>query len=212
IGAAVAASPRARGAVVWLKDGDLPEPGPLLLVPAAVVIPVEVLRSVLGAAPGTAVAAAAAADAPALTVAASVAEALGGDLAAGGPLGAELARVGVRPTLDARALVARDAAGRVEADRRLHAALGSAIDSRLDVHLHRRFSRHITRAAIAAGVTPNAITLTSFALGLVSVWCLWRAGAARALAGFLFYFVARVPGPAGRRGAPRPPRRAAMGR
>jgi CDP-alcohol phosphatidyltransferase len=192
IGAAVAASPRARGAVVWLKDGDLPEAGPLLLVPAAVLIPVEVLRSLVDAAPGGAVAAAAAADAPALTVAADVAEGLSSDLAAGGLLGAGLGRLGVRATLDARALAARDAPSRVEADRRLHAALGSAIDSQLDVHVHRRFSRYITRAAIAAGVTPNAITLASFALGLASVWCFWRASAASALAGLLIYFVAVV--------------------
>jgi phosphatidylglycerophosphate synthase len=192
IGAAVAASPRARGAVAWLKDGDLPEPGPLLLVPATVLIPVDVLRPLVDAAPGGAVAAPAATDAPALAIAEDVAEAVGGDLAAARPLGAELGRLGLRPTIDARALAARDAAGRVEADRRLRAALGSAIDSRLDVHLHRRFSRHVTRAAIAAGVTPNAITLASFALGLASVWCFWRATAASALAGFVIYFVAVV--------------------
>jgi len=192
VGTAVAAFPKARSAVMWLKDGDLPEPGPLLLVPAAVIIPVEVLRSLVHATPGAAVAAAAAADAPALTIPAALAEALGDDLAAARPLGAQLARLGVRPTIDAGALAARDAAGRVEADRRLHAALGSAIDSQLDVHVHRRLSRHITRAAIAAGVTPNAITLASFALGLVSVWCVWRASAASALAGLLLYFVAVV--------------------
>ena len=189
IGAAVGASPRARDAVVWLKDGDLPEAGPLLLVPAVVVIPVEVLRSLVDAAPGGAVAAAAAADAPALTVAADVAERL---LAAGGLVGPELGRLGIRPTIDASALAARDAEGRAEADRRLRAALGSAIDSRLDVHVHRRFSRYVTRVAIAAGVTPNAITLASFALGLASVWCFWRASAMSALAGLLIYYVAVV--------------------
>jgi len=192
VGAAVGASPRARDAVVWLKDGDLPEAGPLLLVPAAVLIPVEALRSLVDAAPGGAVAAAAAVDAPALTVAADVAERLGGDLAAGGLVGPELGRLGVRPTIDANALAARDAVGRAEADRRLRAALGSAIDSRLDVHVHRRFSRYVTRAAIAGGVTPNAITLTSFALGLASVWCFWRASAVSALAGLLIYYVAVV--------------------
>jgi type IV secretory pathway VirB3-like protein len=192
VGAAVAASTKARSAVVWLKDGELPEAGPLVLVPAAVVVPVDVLRSLAAAAPGAAVAAPAAADAPALTVDAGLAEALGGEIAAGGPLGAELTRLGVRPTVDARVIAARDAAGRVAADRRLHASLGSAIDTRLDVHLHRRFSRHVTRAAIAAGVTPNTITLASFALGLVAVWCLWRASAASALAGLLIYIVAVI--------------------
>jgi len=192
VGGAVAASSKARSAVVWLKDGELPEPGPLVLVPAAVVIPVDVLRSLAAAVPGAAVAAPAAADAPALTVDAGLAEALVGQIAAGRPLGAELTRLGVRPTIDARVIAARDVAGRGEADRRLHAALGSAIDSRLDVHLHRRVSRHITRAAIAAGVMPNTITLASFALGLVAVWCLWHASAASALAGLLLYIVAVI--------------------
>src|SRR5262245_3643915 len=114
IGAAVAASARARDAVVWLKDGDLPEPGPLLLVPATILIPVDVLCPLVDAAPGGAVAAPGATDAPALAIAEDVAEAVGSDLGAGRPLGAELGRLGLRPTIDARALAARDAAGRVE--------------------------------------------------------------------------------------------------
>jgi phosphatidylglycerophosphate synthase len=192
IGAAVAASPRVGAAVVWLKDGDLPAPGPLVLVPAAVVIPVDVLRSLMAAPPGTAVAAPAAADAPAVTLDPGVAAIVDGGLAAGGPLAGELARLGIRPTIDPRFVAARDAAGRAEADRRLHASLGSAIDTRLDVHLHRRFSRHITRAAIAAGVTANAITLASFALGLGAVWCFWRASVGSALAGLFLYVLAVI--------------------
>jgi len=192
IGAAVAASSRVRDAVMWLKDGDLPAPGPLVLLPAAVLAPVDVLRSLVASPPGIAVAAPAAADAPALTLDAGVAHALGGALAAGGPLAGELARLGVRPTIDPRFVPARDAAGRAEADRRLHASLGSAIDTRLDVHLHRRFSRHLTRAAIAAGVTANTITLASFALGLGAVWCFWRASAVSALAGLVLYIVAVI--------------------
>jgi phosphatidylglycerophosphate synthase len=192
VGAAVAASSRVRAAVVWLKDGDLPAPGPLVLLPAVVVIPIDVLRSLAAAPPGSAAAAPAAADAPALTLDAGVAHAVGGVLAAGGPLAGDLARLGVRPTIDPRFVPARDAAGRAEADRRLHASLGSAIDTRLDVHLHRRFSRHLTRAAIAAGVTANTITLASFALGLGAVWCFWRASAVSALAGLVLYIVAVI--------------------
>src|SRR5262249_38290582 len=115
IGAAVAASPRARDAVVWLKGGDLPEPGPLILLPAAVLIPVDVLRPLVGGTPGAAVAAPGGTDAPALTVDASMAKALGGALAAGTPLGGEIARLGLQPAIDTRGVVARDAAGRAEA-------------------------------------------------------------------------------------------------
>jgi phosphatidylglycerophosphate synthase len=192
IGAAVAASPRARDAVVWLKDGDLPEPGPLVLLPAAVLIPVEVLRPLVAGAPGTAVAAPGGANAPALTVDTGMVKALGGALAAGAPLGGEIARLGLRPAIDARGVVARDDVGRAEAERRLRAALGSAIDTRLDVQLHRRFSRYVTRAAIAAGVSPNAITLTSLVLGLAAVWSFWRATPASALAGLFIYLVAVI--------------------
>jgi type IV secretory pathway VirB3-like protein len=192
IGAAVAASPRARDAVVWLKDGDLPEPGPLILLPAAVLIPVDVLRPLVGGPPGAAVAAPGGTDAPALTVDASMAKALGGALAAGTPLGGEIARLGLQPAIDTRGVVARDAAGRAEAERRLRAALGSAIDTRLDVQLHRRFSHYVTRAAIAAGVTPNAITLASLVLGLAAVWCFWRATTASALVGLFIYVIAVI--------------------
>ena len=192
IGAAVAASPRARSAVVWLKDGDVPSPGPLLLVPATVVVPADVLRPLLAAAPGAAVAAPSGADAPALIADPALAHALGAALAAGTPLAGELARRGVRPGVDARCVVARDAPGLVAAERRLHDLLGSAIDTRLDVQLHRRFSRHVTRAAIALGVTPNTITVTSLLLGLGAVWCFWRATVLSALAGLFIYIVAVI--------------------
>jgi hypothetical protein len=196
VGAAVGDSPRARGAVVWLKDGEVPEPGPLLLVPAAVLMPADVLRPLLAVAPGAAVAAPAGADAPALTADTGLAHALGAFLAAGAPLAAELARAlargGIRPAVDARGVVARDPHGRAEAGRRLHASLGSAIDTRLDVQLHRRFSRHVTRAAIALGVTPNAVTVASLALGLGAVWCFWRATPGSALAGLFIYIVAVI--------------------
>ena len=191
-GAAVAASPRARAAVVWLKDGDVPEPGPLLLVPASVVVPADVLRALLARTPGAAVAAPSGTDAPALIADTALAHALAAPLAAGAPLSDELARRRVAPDIDARCVVARDAAGLTAAERRLHDLLGSAIDTNLDIQLHRRFSRHVTRAAIALGVTPNAITVTSLILGLVAVWCFWRATPRSALAGLFIYIVAVI--------------------
>jgi phosphatidylglycerophosphate synthase len=191
IATAVAASPRARSAVVWLKDGEMPEPGPLLLVPATVVIPAEVLRTALGA-PGASVAAPDALDAPAVSADARLAGAVGTAIAAGAPLAGDLARHGIRPAADTRCIAARDADGRATAARILHASLGSAIDTRLDVHLHRRFSRHITRAAIALGIAPNAITVASLVLGLFAVACFWRATPASALAGLILYIVAVI--------------------
>jgi phosphatidylglycerophosphate synthase len=196
IGAAVDASPRARAAVIWLKDGDVPEAESLLLVPAAVLIPADVLRPLLGGAPGSAVAAPAGDDAPAVVGDAPLVQALGTALAGGAPLGAALIpalrRRGCRPTVDRRCLIARDARGLAAADRRLHESVGSVIDTRLDVHLHRRLSRHVTRVAIALGIAPSVITLASVALGLVAVWCFWHATSASALAGLVLYVAAVV--------------------
>ncbi|PYO19661.1 MAG: hypothetical protein DMD85_17980, partial [Candidatus Rokuibacteriota bacterium] len=188
-GAAVAASPRARAAVVWLKDGDAPEAGPLLLVPAAVVAPTDVLRSLLARGPGAAVAAPSGADAPALVADGAVVHVLAALLAAGAPVGAELARRRVASEVDERCVVARNAAGLAAAERRLHDLLRSPIDTNLDVQLHRRFSRYVTRAAIALGVTPNTITVVSTILGLAAVWCFWRATTRSALAGLFIYIV-----------------------
>jgi phosphatidylglycerophosphate synthase len=196
IGAAVDASPRARAAVVWLKNGDVPAAEPLLLVPAAVLIPADVLRPLLRGTPGVAVAAPAGEDAPAIAGDARLVQDIGATLAGGAPLGAALrsalTRRGGRPAVDARCLLARDARGLAAADQRLHESLGSVIDTRLDVALHRRFSRHVTRVAIALGITPNTITLASTALGICAVWCLWQASVASALASLFVYFVAVI--------------------
>src|SRR5688572_31579156 len=50
---------------------------------------------------------------------------------------------------------------------------GSAIDTRLDRALHRRLSRPVTRAAIALGITPNQISVTSLLVGLAAACCFW---------------------------------------
>jgi phosphatidylglycerophosphate synthase len=94
--------------------------------------------------------------------------------------------------VDGRCVLARDSDGRARAERQLHQALGSAIDTRLDVHLHRRFSRHVTRVAMALSITPNTVTLASLLTGLVAVWCFWNATAASALAGLFLYIAAVV--------------------
>ncbi|HEV8584957.1 MAG TPA: CDP-alcohol phosphatidyltransferase family protein [Methylomirabilota bacterium] len=196
LGAAVAASPRARAAVVWLKEGGVPDPGPLLLVPAVVVIPAEVLRTLVAGPSGAAVADPEGTDTPAFVADADLAQALGTELAGGRPVGDALARAsrrrGLAPSVDARCVLARDAEGRARAEWQLNQALGSAIDTRLDVLLHRRFSRYVTRAAIALGIAPNTITVASLVLGLVAVWCFWRATPASALAGLVIYLVAVI--------------------
>src|SRR5207249_481647 len=115
---------------------------------------------------------------------AALAAALAPALAEGTPLGDDLDRAlksrDVRAVAEGWYVLARDARGVAEAEARLYAALGSPIDTRLDVVLHRRLSFHVTRAAVWLGVTPNAISVASFLVGLVAVWCFWRASQASA--------------------------------
>ena len=86
----------------------------------------------------------------------------------------------------------RDARSARAAEDRLFAGLGRVIDTPLDRALHRRLSRHVTRAAIAAGVSPNQVSAASLLVGLAAAWCVWSASAAGALAGLLLYVAAVV--------------------
>ena len=196
VGAAVAASARARAAVAWLEPGARLPPGPLLLLPAAALAPPAGLAALRAAGPGAVLAASTREGAPVLVADAALAAALAPALAEGTPLGDDLDRAlksrEGRAVAEGWYVLARDARGVAEAEARLYAALGSPIDTRLDVVLHRRLSFHVTRAAVWLGVTPNAISVASFLVGLVAVWCFWRASQASALAGLLVYVAAVV--------------------
>ena len=193
VGAAVAASPRARDAVVWMEPGTLPAPGPVLLLPAAAAVPPAALAAMLAAAPGTVLAASQHGDAPVVAADSTLAATLAFGLAAASPLGDDIRHAlksqepaAVEAGWYARVRDARDAAA-VEA--RLLEGLGSAIDTRLDVVLHRRLSRPMTRVAVALGVPPNPITAASLVIGMLAAWCFWRADAATAFVGLLVYVV-----------------------
>jgi phosphatidylglycerophosphate synthase len=193
VGAAVAASPRARAAVVWLEPGTLPEPGPVLLVPAAAATPPEALAALLAAGAGAVLAASQQSDAPVVAADTALAASLAFGLAAASPLGDDIrhALKSHEPTaVEAGWYVrVRDAGDAAAVETRLLANLGSAIDTRLDVALHRRLSRPVTRAAVALGIPPNAITAASLALGLLAAWGFWRADVASAVAALAVYIV-----------------------
>src|SRR2546426_12622306 len=70
-------------------------------------------------------------------------------------------------------VLARDARGVAEAEARLYAALGSPIDTRLDVVLHRRLSFHVSRAAVWLGGTPDTNSVASFPVGRGARGGLW---------------------------------------
>jgi phosphatidylglycerophosphate synthase len=193
---AITASPRARAATLWLDVGRL-EPAPTLLVPATTLTPSAALAA-LGEAPAPAMLTAFLPDgAPTVIADAAMTTAFAPDLAAGAPVGDEVGRA-----LKSREVTAvasdvwqvrvRDGRSARVAEDRLFAGLGSPIDTRLDRALHRRLSRHVTRAAIALGITPNQISVASLGVGLAAAWCVWNAGAASALAGLAVYVAAVV--------------------
>jgi phosphatidylglycerophosphate synthase len=86
----------------------------------------------------------------------------------------------------------RDAASAASGERRLYTTLGSAIDTRLDTVFHRRFSRRVSRLAVACGIRPNTISLASLLVGLLAAWAFWRASALDALVGFVLYAIAVI--------------------
>src|SRR5439155_1646087 len=136
---------------------------------ADVLAPPAGLAALRAAGPGAVLAASTREGAPVLVADAALAAALAPALAEGTPLGDDLDRAlksrDVRAVAEGWYVLARDARGVAEAEARLYAALGSPIDTRLDVVLHRRLSFHVTRAAVWLGVTPNAISVASFLVG-----------------------------------------------
>ena len=75
-----------------------------------------------------------------------------------------------------------------EGEAALYRQLGIAADSRIDRSVHRRCSRHLTRLLVRWPVTPNQITVASFAVGLAAAWCVWNASSFWLTAlGVLFY-------------------------
>lgn len=194
--AAIDASARVRTATRWLDRERLADTA-TVLVPASALTPPAALAALFAASP-PAMLAASANDGAAIFVAdAPLTRALAPALAAGTPVGDEIARalksreaVAVEP--NAWHVRVRDQHSARRAEDRLFAALGSAIDTRLDRALHRRLSRPITHAAIALGITPNQISVASLLVGLAAAWCFWIGTAFAALAGLLIYVAAVV--------------------
>ena len=193
--AAVAASPRARAAVVWLDAPGALADEPTLLMPATGLVPPAALAGLLAAGPGHGLGESLATGAPAVIADRTLLAAVMAALAAGAPLGDELDRALKAHAPDpvpgwfVRVTGPRAAAAGEE---RLWRDLGSPIDTRLDVALHRRLSKWVTRAAVAAGIAPNAVSLTSGAVGLAAAAAFAGGATAAALVGLGLYLVAVV--------------------
>ena len=194
--AAIDASVRVRAAAVWLDHADLADAA-TLLVPASAVAPAAALAALLDASPPAMLAASATDGAAIFLADAPLTTALAPALAAGMPVGDDIARALKAPEAtaidpDAWHVRVRDASSAREAEDRLFAGLGSAIDTRLDRALHRRLSRPVTRAAIALGITPNQISVVSLLVGLAAAACFWIGTPLAALIGLLVYVGAVV--------------------
>lgn len=194
--------PALAGAVRWLPS-DAPAPtedsGPWLLLPASSLVHVTALRPLMTGSPvrGAVLAPSAAGPAPVALAPAAVVAALWKDLAAGRPIGPALARrlaeAGAEPR-EATGPHARVAGvgDLARAEEALQETLGIAADSTVDRHLHRRCSRWISRLLVQTSVTPNQVSLSSLAIGLVAIWCFWHATAASAFAGVVLYALACI--------------------
>ena len=194
--AAVAASPAARRTVVWLDDQTLTHE-PTLLLPATTLTPASAIVRLLAAGPGAVLAESCHDGAPAVVADEPLLAATGAALVAGAPLGDALQRAvkdGRARVVPAGAWYVRVSGARsvAEGEGHLLGALASPIDTALDVAVHRRLSRPVSRRAVAWGITPNQVSLASLVVGLASVACFWRASPASALAGLALYVGAVV--------------------
>lgn len=193
---AVADSPLARRAVIWLDDEALGDE-PTLLLPATAVLPAGVLGRLLAAGPGAVLAESRDDGAPAMVAGPALVAATAPALAAGTPLADALQREvknGGAPVVAAGDWYVRVSGRRsaAEAEQNLYGGLASPIDTAIDRAVHRRLSRPLSRRAVAWGLTPNQITLASLAVGLAAVACFWPASPASALLGLALYVVAVV--------------------
>ena len=196
--AALATSPKARAALVWLDDPDALPAEPTLLLPAAALVPAGALARLLNAAPGAVLAESLAADAPVIGADVDLLEQVRGPLRSGAPLGDALSHILKERDLESvttgeswyvRVSGPRTAA---EAERRLYGDLGSPIDTRLDVELHRRLSRPVSRTAVSLGISPNWITIASGVVGLAAAAVFALGTPAALVVGLLVYVVAVV--------------------
>ena len=195
--AALASAPRARAALVWLDTPGALAKEPTLLLPAAALVPARALTRMLDAPRTRVLAESLAADAPVIGADPGLLEPLRGALEAGVLLGDTLVHVVKERELEPvagdgwyiRVTGPRTAA---EAERCLYADLGSPIDTRLDIVLHRRLSRPVSRTAVGLGIGPNPITVASGVVGLAAAAAFALSTPSALIAGLLLYVFAVV--------------------
>ena len=193
---ALASAPRVARGVEWLTAAT-PSPAVALLVPATAVIGAGAIATMLTTPPPTVHDGSRTAGVPLVVASAAVLGSLWRGLASGAPVGVTLDKELANPSMETvreSSLVhaVRDASSAHAGERQLYATLGSAIDTRFDTVFHRRFSRVLSRAAVARGVTANPITVASLLVGLLAAWAFWRATPGEAVVGLVLYAIAVI--------------------
>jgi phosphatidylglycerophosphate synthase len=195
--AAVATSPSARAALVWLDTAGALSAEPTLLLPATALAPAPALGRMLEAPPGRVLVESQPCGASVVTVDGALLAVLRDTLVGGAPLGDLLERElkgRDLAVLEAGSWLVRVTCERTvaEAEDRLWRELGSAIDSPFDTAVHRRLSRPVTRVAVARGIAPNTITVASGLVGLAAAAAFAHGGVVTVVAGLLLYLAAVV--------------------
>jgi phosphatidylglycerophosphate synthase len=196
--------PALAAAVRWLEPGSRLPAGsadqPWLLVPAASLVHTRILQNLIeGAATSDRVIMTTSPldPAPVAVLPRAIVGALWSRLAAGSPVGPDLARLlqewGAQPRKSTDPLVTvGDETARSRAEDALFGDLGIEADTGLDRHFHRRCSRWITRLLVNTPVTPSQVSLASLAVGIAAIWCFWRATPLSAVWGVVFYAIASI--------------------
>ncbi len=195
--------PALAAALEWLGPGaDAPADDPpahWFLLPASSLIHASVLAGLLAAPLGRPAVLAESAEGtapvallPATPSATLCPVALEKDLAAGRPVGSELARwlrdvKAVPLAVPGPYVDVRRPPDLARAQAALEASLSLPADSGMDRRLHRRGARWITRFLVRTDVTPNHVSLVSLAFGLGAIWCFWPATPGSAFVGVLLY-------------------------
>jgi phosphatidylglycerophosphate synthase len=196
--------PALAAAVRWLEPGSRlpagPPDQPWLLVPAASLVHSRVLQDLIEGATTSdrmIVTTSALDPAPVAVLPRAIVGALWSRLAAGSPVGPDLARLlqewGAQPheSIDPFVRVT-DEAARSRAEEALFGALGIEADTAFDRYFHRRCSRWITRLLVNTPVTPTQVSIVSLVVGSIAIWCLWRATPLSAVWGVIFYAIASI--------------------
>ena len=196
LASALPSAPRVARAVEWLTAAT-PSPAAALLVPATAVVGAGAIATMLTTPPPTVHDGSRKAGVPLVVASAAVLGSLWRGLASGAPVGVMLDKELANPSMEtvresSPVHAVRDARSAQAGERQLYATLGSAIDTRFDTVFHRRFSRVISRSAVALGVTANPITVSSLLVGLLAAWAFWRATPGEALVGLILYAIAVI--------------------